>query len=1315
MKKYRDLSIKVRLPIMLGVASLAVLAAVCLFLLFPLRSNSLEDSSDKAQLSARVAGGHLSENINSTVDVLRAYADVISLIAGSKTIKNEDKRELLLSQLSVLGKTGNTLTNVWCILEPNALDGMDDLYINRVGSNAKGIFSPWFAGGTQASVAHIMNTDLYRIPKTRKSEFISDPYEDLFQGKTIKVFSFSVPIILDGIFIGIVATNFDVSELNKLIASLNYNTTGKLITNGGKVAVYHDMERIGQIAEHGNRDILDKLAEGKMIEGMFPFEGNDYYKVYVPIHLGKTDKPWFYAVDVRADDVYAKSRSTVVYLIVFFFISILLITLAGSFLVNPILNRVISITGIIRQLALGRIHHLQIGSQHSDDEIGKMKNELNHLVEGLKHTADFAQKIGNGKFDTEYRMLSDDDMLGNSLLEMRKSLQNAAKEQSVRAKEEEQRSWGTEGLAKFAEILRRDNDNLESLSYNVINNMVNYLGANQGGIFMINHTEDEADKVLEMKACYAYNRKKFMIKQIHPGEGLVGACYVEGQTIYLTEIPDDYINITSGLGDANPRAICICPLKVNDVIYGVVELASFRTFEPYQIEFIEKLSESIAATISSVNVNIRTNQLLMQSKLQTEEMANHEEELRQTMEEMQATQEEMRRRESELHQAMEKISISEKMIKEEKNFYESTLDASLDTMIFVTDLDKKITYINKGCLQALGKTKEQVIGKYCYDVWKVEICGTDRCAIECRKRGITEKIEFNFGDRRLTTQANLVNDLEGKPIGYIEIIEDMTDSYKKSMALQETLNEVEQFQRAIKETNNMIVFSAEGILIDANQNLLDLFESKKSEFVGKHLSSLIGEKTYKMAWNNLVNGKIYEDVQLVTTAAGKSLTIRQKFMPICDKEGKLQNVMLLAFHDQESELRENLKHIAAQKEELRKNMEDMSRHESEMSDLLNKMNLTMDAAQIGLWDMMIVQGNPVNPNNSYTWTDSYRRLLGYSSEAEFPNIFNSWSDKLHPEDNERTINDFAEHIIDRTGKTHYDAEYRLLKKNGEYGYFRAFGEIVRDKAGNAIRVAGGIIDITREKKLMEETYNTALLMEEKSNWYELMLDSINEPISVTDTDKNITFINKAGLDVLGKTREEVVGKHCGNVWGVDICKDHRCGIECMKRGEGKSFFHVDDQKFTTLASYIKNLEGKNIGHLEVIENITESYNQDIAVKDKAHEMQQFQAAVFDSCNIVMFSDEGLITDVNEKLLNIFPGFNKTNFIGKHISEFISKESYQAAWEQLTNGKSFEETQPIDKGNVVQNFHHKYMPICDRNGKMMWILLMLYRVGHKDKK
>ncbi len=270
-----------------------------------------------------------------------------------------------------------------------------------------------------------------------------------------------------------------------------------------------------------------------------------------------------------------------------------------------------------------------------NDEIGEMAVAVGQLVDGLKDTSYFAENIGNGKYDSDYEPLSEEDVLGNALINMRGNLRKVAEE-------DKKRNWSTEGLAMFGDILRKNNDNISLLSDDIISNLVKYTKSNQGGIFVINR-EDDDDPFLELTACYAWDKKKYLEQKIYEGEGLTGQAWLEGETIYMTEVPQDYVMITSGLGEANPNSVLIVPLKVNDETYGIIELASFNKFAEHEREFVEKIAENIASTISSVKINERTSKLLEESREMTEQMRSQEEEMRQNMEELQATQEEMER------------------------------------------------------------------------------------------------------------------------------------------------------------------------------------------------------------------------------------------------------------------------------------------------------------------------------------------------------------------------------------------------------------------------------------------------------------------------------------------------------------------------------------------------------------------------------------------------------------------------------------------------------------------------------------------------
>ena len=289
-----------------------------------------------------------------------------------------------------------------------------------------------------------------------------------------------------------------------------------------------------------------------------------------------------------------------------------------------------------------------------------INNQKKHLKKESKRSQfvlDFVDNLREGNFEGALPLNESRDKLARSLLRLRDYLIKSKKDEEQRRIEEEQRNWVTQGVAQFGELLRKENDNIEDLSYNILRYLVDYMKVNQAGFYLLNKTSVE-ETHFELTSCIAFDRKKFADKHIKWAEGLVGRCALEKETIYLTDIPNDYVNITSGLGESNPRSVLLVPLKTKDEIFGVIEMATFQVLQEFEIEFVEKTAESIALTISSVQNNIQTNKLLKETQNQAERMSQQEEELRQSLEEMQATQEESDRREVEMKGILEAIDHS---------------------------------------------------------------------------------------------------------------------------------------------------------------------------------------------------------------------------------------------------------------------------------------------------------------------------------------------------------------------------------------------------------------------------------------------------------------------------------------------------------------------------------------------------------------------------------------------------------------------------------------------------------------------------------
>lgn len=149
----------------------------------------------------------------------------------------------------------------------------------------------------------------------------------------------------------------------------------------------------------------------------------------------------------------------------------------------------------------------------------------------------------------------------------------------------------------------------------------------------------------------------------------------------------------------------------------------------------------------------------------------------------------------------------------------------------------------------------------------------------------------------------------------------------------------------------------------------------------------------------------------------------------------------------------------------RRGASELDRLKAEMANITERSELLDTTCGIGLWQAILHEADALHPKSVWNWSPEFRRLVGYSSEADFPNTCQSWSDKLHPEDVETTFAAFAGHLSDKTGSVRYDVTYRLMTADGSYRWFRATGGCRHSADGATIRACGSLTDIHEQKML----------------------------------------------------------------------------------------------------------------------------------------------------------------------------------------------------------------------------------------------------------
>ena len=234
-----------------------------------------------------------------------------------------------------------------------------------------------------------------------------------------------------------------------------------------------------------------------------------------------------------------------------------------------------------------------------------------------------------------------------------------------------EQDWLKTNLARFSSLLQGQRD-MTTVADMILSELAPLVDAQQG-VFYVKEPNEEGERVMKLLGGYAYTTRKHLANEFHPGEGLVGQCVLEKRRILLTNVPGDYVIVSSGLGEAAALNIVVLPVLFEEEVKAVIELASFNRFSETHISLLDQLTESIGIVINTIEANTRTERLLIQSQSLASELQSQQDELKKTNErlEQQAltlreSEDRLRTQQEELRQTNQELQEKAELLAQQK-------------------------------------------------------------------------------------------------------------------------------------------------------------------------------------------------------------------------------------------------------------------------------------------------------------------------------------------------------------------------------------------------------------------------------------------------------------------------------------------------------------------------------------------------------------------------------------------------------------------------------------------------------------------------
>ncbi len=648
-----------------GIVSFVMVMSIAIIIGLIGRAGKISEAKENVEKCSQNVSKSLREVISAKVDNLNTLSLWFVQIGNPELSFSLDRNQAdVLLQENISSQAD--MKSLFMVWEPNMFDGKDTLYASTEYHDSTGRYIPMFLKRPDGLVEHDCirnyndNADVnsYYYYKTKKNVFVQEPRIQRESAHNLLIMPIVYPLHFGTKLLGVIGADYVVNNLNQQLNFADKPEGCQLVifSSTGKVVVSPDKNLlIGRGVEAVFEDSPDfyyiKFRRGEEFEQTV---GSDYIMSRTCQLL---DVDAHFSICLICDRAELNRAGN----------SFLLWTLGIALLIFLLLMLLIYLfrwyyTAQVNVLSRKGEDIANVDKPYLRDsriyvpEFRALDDTLFKYHKTFVKIRDLNREIELYRYEDELNTLESDNVFQKSYNSMLDTLRKIANSESERKSKEISENWIAQGVAAINESMRIGSNKVDVLSQNILMTLVKYTKAVFGGLYI--YTKEADGEYLVLNAAVALNQKKAVKIKIEKGVGLVGTCALEKQAIYLEKLPDDYVNVFSGLGKSKPRVLAILPMLYDGELVAVVEIAFISELQPHEKEFLSVISSTIASSLVTARINEQTEQLMKQFRSQADTLAQNEKQMSENINQLKVEQQKSLDREVEMKGLIEALNNS---------------------------------------------------------------------------------------------------------------------------------------------------------------------------------------------------------------------------------------------------------------------------------------------------------------------------------------------------------------------------------------------------------------------------------------------------------------------------------------------------------------------------------------------------------------------------------------------------------------------------------------------------------------------------------